>query len=158
MRLSAGRAILYGGLTAGSLDLLDAFVFFGLRSGAQPVGILQSIAAGWLGRNPARAGGMPTALLGLLTHFLIATIIVAIYVFASRHIETLRKRWIVGGIAYGALAYFVMTYVVVPLSNAGGGITFALVMPPAPVWVNGVIIHALGVGLPAAYFASRVRG
>jgi hypothetical protein len=51
-----------------------------------------------------------------------------------------------------------MTWFVVPLSNAGTGagvISFAL--PGAPVLVNGILIHAFGVGLPVAYFASRAR-
>ncbi len=48
-----------------------------------------------------------------------------------------------------------MTWFVVPMSNAGNGpITFAL--PVMPVLINGILIHALGVGLPAAFFASRV--
>ena len=56
MRLTTARAILYGGLTVGTLDLIDAFVFFGLRSGATPIPILHSIAAGFLGRDAARVG------------------------------------------------------------------------------------------------------
>ena len=56
MRLTTGRAILYGGLTVGTLDLIDAFGFFGLRSGATPIPILHSIAAGFLGRDAARVG------------------------------------------------------------------------------------------------------
>ena len=61
------------------------------------------------------------------------------------------------GIAYGVVAYFVMTFVVVPLSNAGPGrIAFAL--PVTPVLINGLAIHAFGVGLPVAYFASRTGG
>lgn len=64
MRLTTLRAIIYGGLTAGALDLIDAFVFFGLRSGAKPVPILHSIAAGSVGRDAARAGGTSTAILG----------------------------------------------------------------------------------------------
>jgi hypothetical protein len=35
IRLSAARALLYGTLVVGVLDLADAFVFFGLR-GARP--------------------------------------------------------------------------------------------------------------------------
>jgi len=59
-------------------------------------------------------------------------------------------------LAFGVAAYFVMTFVVVPLSNAGPGrISFAL--PAVPILINGLAIHALGVGLPAAYFASRSR-
>ena len=156
MSLSTGRAICYGGLTVGVLDLLDAFIFFGLRSGAQPIGILHSIAAGFLGRDAARAGGVPTAIVGLLSHFLVAFCIATVYVLASRIVPVMRKRWVACGIAFGVIAYFVMTWFVVPLSNAGTGqITFAL--PVMPVMINGLLIHAFGVGLPAAYFASRIR-
>ena len=147
---------MFGGLTVGALDLLDAFVFFGLRSGARPMGILHSIAAGWVGRDAARAGGITTAALGLVSHFLIAVLIVTVYVIVSGVWPALRRRWVIGGLVFGILAYFVMTFVVVPLSNAGGGsITFAL--PVTPVLINGLLIHAFGVGLPAAYFASRIR-
>jgi len=156
MSLSTGRAIVYGGLTVGVLDLLDAFIFFGLRSGARPMGILHSIAAGFLGRDAARAGGVPTAIVGLLSHFLVALCIVTVYVLASRIIPVLRKQWVICGMAFGVIAYFVMTWFVVPMSNAGSGtITFAL--PVMPVMINGLLIHAFGVGLPAGYFAARIR-
>ena len=57
---------------------------------------------------------------------------------------------------FGVAAYFVMTWVVVPMSNAGNGaITFAL--PVTAVIINGILIHMFGVGLPAAYFSSRIR-
>lgn len=150
------RAILYGGLVVGALDLLDAFIFFGLRSGARPIGTLHSIAAGAIGRDAARAGGIPTAALGVLLHFTIAFIIAATYVVASRFVPALRKQWVVCGLAFGVLAYFVMTFVVVPLSNAGPG-RIAFSLPVVPVLINGLAIHAFGVGLPAAYFASKSR-
>lgn len=153
-RLTTPRAIVYGGLTVGALDLLDAFIFFGLRSGASPMGILHGIAAGWLGRDAARAGGVATAALGLASHFLIAFLIVTIYVGLSAVMPVLRRRWVACGLAFGLLAYFAMTFVVVPLSNAGGG-SISLALPATPVLINGLVIHALGVGLPAAYFASR---
>jgi len=154
--LSVPRAILLGGVTVGALDLLDAFIFFGIRSGAQPMGILDSIAAGFVGRDAARAGGIATALLGLISHFLVATCIVTTYVLLSRVIPALRKQWAICGIGFGVIAYFVMTFFVVPMSNAGNHqITFAL--PAMPVMTNGILIHMFGVGLPAAYFASRVR-
>ena len=154
MRLTPARAIVYGGLTVGALDLIDAFVFFGLRSGARPMGILHSIAAGFIGRDAARAGGVPTAILGFFSHFLVATCIVTVYVLISRVVPMLRKQWVVSGLVFGAAAYFVMTWFVVPMSNAGNGqITFAL--PVTPVLINGILIHMFGVGLPAAYFSSR---
>jgi hypothetical protein len=156
MTLTTGRAILYGGFTVGALDLIDAFVFFGMRSGARPMGILHSIAAGLLGREAARAGGVPTAIVGFFAHFLVAFCIVTVYVLASRVIPVLRKQWLVCGLVFGVIAYFVMTWLVVPMSNAGNGqLTFAL--PVTPVMINGILIHMFGVGLPAAFFASRVR-
>lgn len=154
--ISIPRAIFYGGATVGTLDLVDAFAFFGWRSGSQPIAILHSIAAGFVGRDAARAGGIPTAILGVIAHYFVAFCIVTVYVLASRMLPVFRKRWFVCGILFGVAAYFVMTWVVVPLSNAGNGsITFAL--PVRAVMINGILIHAFGVGLPAAYFASRAR-
>ena len=69
-----GRAILFGTLAVGVLDLADALIFFGLR-GARPIRIFQSIAAGLLGRA-SFSGGVPTALLGVILHFFIAFLIV----------------------------------------------------------------------------------
>ena len=156
MRLTTGRAILYGGLTVGTLDLLDAFIFFGVRSGTQPIRILHSIAAGFLGADTARAGGVPTAIVGLFSHYLVAFSIVTVYVLLSRAIPLLRKQWLVCGLMFGVIAYFVMTWFVVPMSNAGNQqITFAL--PVRPVMINGLLIHMFGVGLPAAFFSSRIR-
>ena len=64
-RPRAFDTIVYGGLTAGALDILYAFVFYGIRIGATPTRILQSVAGGLLGREAARAGGLKTAALGL---------------------------------------------------------------------------------------------
>ena len=150
--LSPTRAILYGTLAVGTLDLLDAFIFFYLRSGARPVAILHSIASGLLGAAAARSGGAATAALGFFLHFLIAFFIVSIYCLASRRIPILRSRPVLCGIAYGVIAYFVMTYGVVPMSNARSGGPFVL-----PVFINGILIHAFGVGLPTALFAARAK-
>ena len=154
MKLTPTRAILYGGLTVGTLDLIDAFVFFGLRSGSRPMAILHSIAAGFLGRDAARAGGVTTAIVGLFSHVLVAFCIVTVYVVLSRLLPVMRKQWLICGIVFGVIAYLVMTWFVVPMSNAGNHtITFAL--PATPIMINGILIHMFGVGLPAAYFASK---
>ncbi len=144
--LTVSRAIGYGGLVVGVLDIMDAFIFFGLR-GATPARILQAIAAGVLGRERAVAGGWQTAALGLLLHFFIATVIVAIFVFASRRWPWLLRAPVATGLAYGVVAWLVMNFIVVPLSAAGGP-NLRL-----PIVINGVLIHMFGVGLPAALFA-----
>ncbi|MDX2059290.1 MAG: hypothetical protein SFV24_15885 [Gemmatimonadales bacterium] len=143
------RAIATGTLVVGALDLLDAVVFFGLR-GARPDRILQSIAAGVLG--PASfQGGAATALLGLALHFVIAFGIVMVYFIAAGWFPFLVRRPIVHGAWYGVVAYLVMNFVVIPLSNAAAGPRSVAVV------VNGLLIHILGVGIPAAWFASRAR-
>jgi hypothetical protein len=55
---------------------------------------------------------------------------------------------------FGVAAYFVMTWFVVPMSNAGNH-TISFALPATPIMINGILIHMFGVGLPAAYFASR---
>jgi hypothetical protein len=131
-------ALALGTVVVGALDILDAFIFFGLR-GASPVRILQSIAAGLLGREAAVQGGVATAVLGLALHFTIAFAIVGVYFLASRRAPGLIRHPIACGLLYGILAYVVMNYVVIPLSATTRG-TFSL-----PVFLNGILIHLFGV-------------
>lgn len=134
-----------GTLTVGVLDLLDAFVFFGLR-GVEPHRILQSIAAGVLGRD-AFQGGAAAATLGLGLHFFIAFCIAGTYLLASRQWPVLVRQPLLYGPIYGVLAYLVMSRIVVPISASPSG------TPTVPVIVNGVLIHILGVGIPSALAA-----
>ncbi len=154
--VSVGRprafdTIVYGGLTAGVLDILYAFVFFGMKYGLTPIRILQSVAAGLLSRDVSRAGGLKTALLGLFLHFLNAFIIATIFYGASLVLPTLIRHAVIWGLLYGVAVYFVMNYVVVPLSAIGPRTSST----PWGVLLNGVTFHALLIGLPIALFAKR---
>ena len=142
------RALLFGTLTVGCLDIFDAFVFFGLR-GAPPIRILQSIAAGVLGRASSFAGGWPTAALGLALHFFIAFVVVLVFMLAARRVRALTRAPTAFGLLYGLAVYLVMAFVVVPASAAGTG-----TLPSGAVLLNGVLIHMFGVGLPASLAAS----
>jgi hypothetical protein len=146
------RWLALGGLVVGTLDILDAFVFFGLR-GVPLIAIPQSIASGLLGRA-AYQGGAGTAALGLVLHFGISFTIVSAYFAATGWLPALRRRLLVFGPLYGLVVYGVMNHVVVPLSAAvvGSG------PKPAAVIVNGLLIHMIGVGLPAALFGAAARG
>jgi len=141
---SAAKAILYGTLVIGLLDALDAILFFGLR-GAKPHRIFQSIASGLLGRESFQ-GGVPTVVLGVFLHFLIAFGIIATYWLVSRRWSLLIRRPVVCGLLYGVVAYGVMNLVVIPMSAAAKA-PFSW-----PVLINGLTIHVLGVGLPSALF------
>lgn len=147
-RWSPLTAILLGGLVVGVLDILDAFVVWGLR-GVGPVRILQSIASGLLGRD-AYQGGAPTAVLGAALHFFIATTVTAVYVLASRWLPVLRRRAVLCGMVYGVAVFFFMNYVVLQLAGMRRG------PMPLSLLANGIIGHALLVGLPAALIARRV--
>ena len=139
------RAIVLGGLVVGTLDLLDAVVFFGFR-GVAPIRIFQSIAAGAHGRA-AFQGGWHSAALGIVFHFIIAFLIVAVFYGFSRVLPILTEHPIAFGMLYGVAVYFAMNYVVIPLSATTRG---AFVWP---VFANGILIHIFGVGLPSALFA-----
>jgi hypothetical protein len=90
-------------------------------------------------------------LLGILLHFFIAFAVVATYHVAARRLPGLALRpWIYGPL-YGLLVYAVMNLIVIPLSAIGAGPRSTSGL------VNGLLIHALGVGLPAAVSARAAR-
>ncbi|MBI1797743.1 MAG: hypothetical protein HYR74_11920 [Candidatus Eisenbacteria bacterium] len=148
--MTAARSILLGTILVGTLDLADAFIFFGIRNHIAPVRILHSIASGVLGK-PAFQGGAGAAGLGLLLHYFIAFGIVTTFFLVSRWWRDLAARPLVYGPLYGLLVWVIMNKIVVPLSAAP-------IPPhqPMPQIVNGLAIHALGVGLPAAWAVSRI--
>jgi hypothetical protein len=151
IRLTTAQAIAYGALVVGTIDLVDAIVFYGLRNGVSPTRILQSIAAGLLG-SASFSGGMTTAVLGLGLHYFIAASVVAVYVVASRWMPGLGLESFVSGALYGLQVYLVMNDLVIPLSRAAHG------PKPLIVLANGIAIHMLGVGIPAAWFARAANG
>lgn len=110
-------AMIQAGLLVGTLDVGVAMAIYGKG----PVIVLQSIASGLLGRQ-AYLGGLPVAGLGLLLQWAMSMLIAGIFMFAARRLPALIRRWVVCGIAYGAVAFVVMNYVVVPLSGAGHGL------------------------------------
>jgi hypothetical protein len=137
------RGILLAGVAAGVGDTLLAVVLYHVG----PVRIYQSVAAGLLGRDAAVSGGLPTAALGMLLHFFIATTAAAVFFAASARLRILREQAVVSGLAFGVAVYFFMNQIVVPLSRAR----------PGPFSWQVMVGHALLVGLPIALVARRAR-
>lgn len=151
MRAPRPRAvdvIVYGGIAAGALDILNAIVFWHFYNGAPPSVILQAIAAGLLGKE-AFSGGAATAALGLVLHFLIAFGMAAVYWLACLRRPSLITSPVAAGIAYGIVTWIAMNYVIVPLSRA--------VPPPFILawFIDGLLAHVLLVGLLLAFVARR---
>jgi asparagine N-glycosylation enzyme membrane subunit Stt3 len=136
------KPILIAGLACGLLDITAAIVVYG-RFGAKPLRILQGIAGGLLGPR-AHDGGLATAALGLLCHFVIATTVAAVYFAASRRLRWLVTYAVPSGVLYGIAVYFFMNRIVVPLSAARKPV-FSLRM-----MFIGLAIHIACVGLPIA--------
>ena len=143
------EAISWGGLIVGVLDAIDGVIAYGTQ-GLSPIQVLQYIASGALGKS-AFQGGLATAALGAGFHFIIAWVAAAVFVLASRRLEILKTHAVLAGLIYGAAVYFFMNYLVLPLSAVAPA-TFQL-----GLFLNGVIGHAVFVGLPIALFARRAQ-
>ena len=144
---NAMLAVLWAGLACGVLDITAALVVYGYL-GLKPVPLLQGIASGLLGPR-AFQGGLATALLGLLCHFVIAFGAATVYFVASRSIRVLVDQAVIFGALYGVAVYFFMNRIVVPLSAATKR-PFSL-----KLMIVGIVIHIFCVGLPISLSVRR---
>jgi hypothetical protein len=141
-KVIAGAALLVG-----TLDISDAFIFYGLR-GVSPARILQGIASGVFGRT-AFSMGRRSALLGLMFHFFIAFSTTTVFLVASRKLPIGRHPWLYGTL-FGVTLYIVMNYIVLPLSKIGLRPT-----PPLVPLINGVAALVFCIGIPLAFIVRR---
>lgn len=139
------KTSIYAGLVAGTVDIGAACTI----NQVGPVPILRFIASGLLGTPLAHEPWVYC--LGMVLQWLMSIIIAAIFVYTSARIPALLRRWIAAGIAYGVVVYFVMTFVVVPLSRARSGHV---------TWTSFAenLLAMIVFGLIVAYFAQRMLG
>jgi len=135
------RAILWGGLLAGILDITAAFINSALQGGRSPMWVLQSVASGLLGADSYK-GGIRTAVLGVVLHFLIAFVAATVYYALSRKLTFLIKQAVVCGLLYGVAVYLFMYGVVLPLTFHRS------FFQQLTAVATGLGIHMLCVGLP----------
>ena len=146
--MNSRLGILFGGLTAGVMDITAAILTWKIKANVPPIRVLQSVASGWMGKD-AFTGGIKTAVLGLGFHFLIAFTATTVFYLVSRKIEFLLNNAWVAGALYGVLVYGFMYWVVMPLSNVKRGL-FSW-----EVEITAVITHIVCVGLPIALCVKR---
>ena len=140
---NAGRAILWGGLLAGTFDLAFAFIYYGAKPG-----VVQAVAGGLLGPAAYR-GGAATVLLGILLHYLVSFIWAGLFWIASRQLPVLIRFAVPAGLAYGPVVFYGMNLIVLPLS------ALRAKSWPAPFAPWPVAMHMLVVGLPIALAAKK---
>jgi hypothetical protein len=150
MKNNALLTIGAGGLIAGTIDIGQAYFFFGP---SVPLGI----SAALIGKAGVQAGpAVAVYVLGLGLHYLIATTWTAAYYLASRKLFFLTQYPVVCGLVYGLVVECVMSYVVLPLSalHATGPYDLHDVL-------LGLGVHMVTIGLPIAltvsWFAKRTR-
>lgn len=141
-------AILFAGLACGTLDITAAFLVYGNLFHVGPTRILHNVASGLLGRD-AYTGGIATAAVGLLCHYVIAFGAATTFFFLSRAFPFLLHQAVLWGALYGIAVYFFMNRIVVPLSNVAKT-PFSFKMT-----IIGGIIHIFCVGLPIALITRR---
>jgi uncharacterized membrane protein YagU involved in acid resistance len=107
------RAILVGGLVAGTLDIGAA----ALINSVSPILIAHYIASGVLGKAALSAGTW-AAYLGVLLQWAMSVVIAAIYWFVTARMPRLRERWWLGGLLAGVVIFLVMNFIVMPFSAA----------------------------------------
>jgi hypothetical protein len=139
------RAVVLGGIVSGVLDATDGVIAFGIQ-GLNPIHVLQYIASGAFGDSSFK-GGLLTAGAGVAFHFFIAFVAAAVFAIAASKLRVLRTHWAIAGLVYGACVWAFMNLGVLPLSAVKPS-PFSL-----PMFLNGIIGHALFVGLPIAYFS-----
>jgi hypothetical protein len=141
------RAILWGGLIAGALDITAAFINSAIH-GSTPARVLQGIAGGLLGAKSFQYG-LASAALGLALHFLVAYVATTVFYVASRKLTFLVRRPFLSGPLYGIAVYLFMYLVVLPLTFSRSFVTqFSAVL-------TGLLIHIVCVGLPIALTVRR---
>ena len=146
---NAFKAIFWGGLIAGVLDITAACLVSWLRANVAPVRVLQSVASGLLG-SPAYSGGTKTAILGLALHFFIATVWTIVFYVASRKLRFLVQQPVVWGLVFGVVVYAFMNFVVLPASQFPQRAT-----PALSSRLIGLAIIMFCIGLPIALIVRR---
>lgn len=138
------RAVVWGGLLAGTGDLVFALGYYGMK-----LKVFQTVAAGLIGREAAFGGGAATFALGVALHYGIALIWAALFCVVALRLPALLRNATAAGLAYGVVVYFGMNHVVLPLS--------ALRTPfwPPKLDAAAIAAHCFVFGFPIALAARR---
>jgi hypothetical protein len=149
-RNSLLRPIALGGLIIGTADAIIYHWLVSSVIGGYPLmSVYQYIASGALGAS-AFAGGIATALLGVLIHYLIAFVVAGVFILSANRIPLLRRYAIIGSLLYGFGVFIVMNMIVTPLSAAP-----PLPAPTTPQLIVIILDHMLVVGLPLGILVRR---
>jgi hypothetical protein len=136
------RSSVIAGLIIGAADVIIYHWFVTSVLGGVPlITVYQYIASGALGES-AFAGGIATALLGALFHFLFSIVIAGVFILSVDRIPLLRRNVIPGALLYGFGVFIIMNMIVTPLSA-----TPPIPTPTTPELIVNILDHLLVFGL-----------
>jgi hypothetical protein len=141
-RNSLLRLSVIAGLIIGFADEIIYHWFVQNVLGGVPlISLYQYIASGALGES-AFAGGIATALLGVLFHYLFSIVIAGVFILSVDRIPLLRRYLIPGSLLYAFGVFIVMNMIVTPLSA-----TPPLPTPTMSQLIVMILDHLLVFGL-----------
>ena len=138
------KPIVVATLVCGTLDILFASILTLLR-GKAPAAMLRFVASGPF--PSATQWGARGSLAGLMVHYGLMAIMVAIFVLAARKLPELSAQPLLWSMIYGLVTYVVMNLIVVPLR-------FPAAWPPKMLAIcTQLFAHVVLVGIPTAFIA-----
>ncbi len=149
-RNSLLRPIALGGVIIGTADaIIFHWIVSSILGGYPLTTVYQYIASGALGES-AFAGGIATALLGVLFHYIVSFVVAGVFILSANRVSLLRRYPIVGSLLYGLGVFIVMSMIVTPLSAAP-----PLPAPTTSQLIVNILDHILVIGLPLGILISR---
>ncbi|MBI3885861.1 MAG: hypothetical protein HY302_09070 [Opitutae bacterium] len=150
-----GRAIFWGALISGGLDISGACIQAWIVRGAAPAMVLRGVAGAVLGASAAK-GGWAVAALGLALHFTVATTATVVFCALSRRRVFLTEHAVLSGLAFGAAVFGAMNFVTLPGLGVFRHFCYGAPWRYAPPmgWIQ-FVIHLACVGLPIALCVRR---
>lgn len=139
--------IIKAGLLVGTLDILTAFVHYYLKTGNNPLGVLQYVASGLFGKE-AFSSGNTMYWTGLFLHYVIAFTFTIFFFWLFPKLNFISKHKVLTGVLYGLFIWSVMNLIVVPLSK----------IPPRPFNITNALINVVilmvCIGIPLSFMAN----
>lgn len=135
--------IIFGGPVVLILFLVHYFVLYRLLNDYPVISVMEDTATRFL-------GGAGTPALGFVIHLVIAWLIAAAFYLTVANLALLRSNLPLGGLLYGIVLFFVMTFVVLPPGTA-----------PSPdstqplFIVEGVLSTVIFIGMPLAMLSRK---
>ena len=148
-RKSLLRSIAIGGITIAILQLIHQWIVISVLGKTPDILVLQYIASGALG-DAAFAGGITTAVIGLIFHLLISLAIAGVFILSADRIPLLRRSPIPSALLYGFGVWIVMNLIVTPLSA-----TPPIDAPTTPQILESIVEHMLVIGLTVGMLVRR---